>query len=402
MRSRLRARRASGPFLPLWGALAILVAAPAASRAQIARPSCESCHGELELLRQHVTSLDEARALLAPAATLARSAHGDMTCTDCHQGFRRFPHPTTITTSPCQSCHEEMADAWTKGVHALDSAASCTDCHGTHDVLTAEAMATQEGIESVQTTCAGCHYTAVPPASDPHADSVSCASCHEAHATLPAEDEHATTHVVNQALTCGACHEAAAAAWSADIHGQVLPGLATPGGRVPEGASRAEAPACTACHGFHGMLTPSQPGFAREMIERCAHCHEPYRESFADSYHGQAAILGSQNVATCHDCHGSHGVYPSSDSRSMVSEANLLGTCQSCHPKATAGFALFQPHADHHDRENYPYVYWSYHIMTLLLLGTFTVFGIHTFLWVARLGVNALKGETSPHHDARG
>ena len=402
MRCPARARRRLGFLLALWGGYAAPALTPSAAQAQVPRPTCESCHGELELLRQHVPTLEDARTLLAPAAVLARSAHRDMTCADCHDGFRRYPHAPSATTTPCASCHEETAAKWEQGLHSLDGAAACTDCHGTHDVMSAEAMAEPEGVEAMKAACAGCHYAPGMPESDPHADSVSCASCHEAHATLPSEDEHATTHVLNQATTCGACHEEQAEAWRSDVHGQAVPQVATPGGRVPEGASRAEAPACTACHGAHGISRPGEPGFATEMIESCAHCHEHYRESFADSYHGQAAILGSEDVATCHDCHGAHGIHPSSDPRSMVSEANLLATCQTCHPSATEGFAKFQPHADHYDRERYPYVYWSYHLMTALLIGTFSVFGLHTLLWVARLGIDAIRGTSSHHHDARG
>jgi hypothetical protein len=355
----------------------------------------------LELLRQHVATLDEARALMAPAATLAASAHGELTCTDCHDGFRRFPHAAGVTTRSCSSCHEEMASKWNEGIHALDGAAGCRDCHGTHDVRTKAAMERPDGIRAVQDRCSGCHFEAANTDSNPHADSVSCASCHEPHATLPAEDEHASTHVLNQASTCGACHEEQSQAWRSDIHGEAVPRVATPGGVVPEGASRAEAPACTACHGAHRITPPSMRGFGSEMIQKCSHCHEHYSESFSDSYHGQAANLGSQAVATCADCHGSHGIHPSSDPRSMVHEANLLTTCQVCHESATEGFAKFQPHADHNDRERYPYVYWAYHIMTALLLGTFAVFGLHTLLWVVRLGVDALRG-TPSHHDAQG
>ena len=76
-----------------------------------------------------------------------------------------------------------------------------------------------------------------------------------------------------------------------------------------------------------------------------------------------------------------------------MGEVNLLATCQACHENATAGFTAFQPHADHHDRENYPYVYWSYRLMTMLLIGVFTVFGAHTLLWVVRLGLDARRGE---------
>ncbi|MHB1194362.1 MAG: cytochrome c3 family protein [Longimicrobiales bacterium] len=390
------------PGLVLLAFLAITAAAPPA-RAQTPRPSCESCHGELEFLRQHKESLGEARALLAPAAVLAASAHGAMTCADCHDGFRRFPHPETSTTKPCASCHEDMAAKWREGMHALDGAAECRDCHGTHDVLGKAARATPAGIQATRAACAACHYAPGIPDSDPHVDSVSCAGCHEPHATLPDEDEHATTHVLNQAATCGACHADQAAAWKDDVHAGAVPRLATPGSELPEGISSGEAPACTGCHGSHGIVRPDDAGFRGEMIESCAHCHEHYRESFADSYHGQAATLGSQAVATCHDCHGSHGVHPTSDPRSTVHEANVLGTCQACHEGATPGFALFQPHADHNDRERYPFVYWSYHLMTALLVGTFSLFGIHTLLWVARLSIDAIRGGSPhSHHDLGG
>ncbi len=222
--------------------------------------------------------------------------------------------------------------------------------------------------------------------------SVSCAGCHAPHRTLLPQDARAQVNVANQGTTCGACHEKEAEAWKRDAHGTAVPALAVPGGEAPHGASRAEPPACTACHGAHGMLIPSTPRFKSEMVARCAHCHETYEESFADSYHGQANALGSRTVATCHDCHGAHGIYPASDPRSTVGEERRLHTCQQCHSQATAKFALFQPHADHKDRKRYPYVYWTYHLMTALLIGTFTLFGAHTVLWLARLGIDALRG----------
>jgi len=376
----------------------LFLVAPPPTQAQAPRPSCESCHGQLEFLRQHVSTLEEARLLLAPAAALAESAHGTMTCTDCHDGFRRFPHPEARVTATCASCHDEQAALWQEGMHALDRAATCTDCHGIHDVRSREELSAPEGIQAMRAACAGCHYEPRIPETDPHVDSVSCAGCHEPHAILPSEDEKAATHVLNQDATCGACHRDQVAAWREDVHAAAVPRVATPGGEVPEGASRAEAPACTGCHGAHGIVRPGDASFRSEMIERCAYCHESYRESFADSYHGQAAALGSEAVATCNDCHGSHGIYPASDARSSVSEAKLLGTCQTCHATATAGFAEFQPHADHNDRERYPYVYWSYHLMTALLVGTFTLFGIHTVLWLARLGIDAVRGTSHSSH----
>jgi Cytochrome c7 and related cytochrome c len=386
-----------GSVLPTAGALAafLLLAVPARTSGQ--SRSCERCHGELELLRQHVPTLEDARARLVLPDVLGASAHGGMPCTRCHEGFGTFPHDTTaVTTTTCASCHKAEAATWATGVHALDTGAQCADCHGVHDVRTRRAMETLEGARALRQACTKCHFDAAMPDTDPHADSVSCAGCHEPHGTLSPQDERSQVNVLHQAQTCGACHAKEAAAWKADVHGGAVPALALPGGRVPAGASRAEPPSCTACHGAHGMLTPSTPGFQGQMVQRCAHCHAPYAESFADSYHGQATALGSETVATCHDCHSSHGIYPAADPRSTVSDGRRLATCQHCHTQATAGFALFQPHADHKDRARYPYVYWSFHLMSALLIGTFTLFGVHTVLWLARLGIDALKG--APGH----
>jgi hypothetical protein len=384
----------------LMALLATALSAPLPAPAQQNRPSCQSCHGELEFLRQHVETLPDAERLFAPAEVLTGSAHGNMTCADCHTGFRTYPHPDAQQTRSCASCHQEVAAAWDGGLHALDGGATCRDCHGTHDVRSKAVLGSAEGARAVRRACATCHYEPGADENDPHADSVSCAACHAPHGTLPAEDDLSTVHALNQAATCGACHDEVAAAWSQDTHGHAVEPLSVPGGVVPEGASRAEAPSCSACHGAHDIVPPSDPDFGAEVTARCAHCHESYEDSWADSYHGQAATLGAPNVANCARCHGSHGIYPSSDERSKVSEANLLGTCQACHADATAGFTLFQPHADHNDRERYPFVYWSYHLMTALLIGTFSVFGIHTFLWLVRLGIDALRG--TPHHEVGG
>ncbi len=380
--------------------LTVVPCLPVMAKAQ-STPGCEPCHGEIEFLRQHVSTLEEAQALLAPAGVLAASAHGELGCADCHVGLRRYPHGAAPPPTPCAACHEESRGRWAVGLHALDEAAACADCHGVHDVLTRDELGTPEGMRHVRQACRSCHFEASAAAAEPHRGSISCVGCHDAHATLASDDEEARTHVLNQAETCGACHQDASISWRSDAHGGAVPRLVHPAEERPREAARVEPPACSACHGAHGILARSDTLFVESMVLRCSECHEPYAESFADSYHGQAHGLGSVTVASCQDCHGSHGIYAEADARSMVGEARLLETCQSCHPDATAGFALFQPHADHNDREKYPYVYWSYHLMTALLIGVFTVFGAHTFFWLVRLGFDALRGNPQgAGHDA--
>jgi hypothetical protein len=55
--------------------------------------------------------------------------------------------------------------------------------------------------------------------------------------------------------------------------------------------------------------------------------------------------------AVCIDCHRSHAIYRASDSRSSIAPANLLGTCQQCHPEAEANFTSIATGHFRTDRE---------------------------------------------------
>lgn len=295
-----RAHDLSRWLLALLAMLTVPLVWPAELRAQTDL-TCEACHGELEFLRQHTSTLDQARDIHVPTSVVERSAHTGIACTVCHAGYRRFPHPEAVTSEACASCHTSQHMAWEGGIHAVDGNAECGSCHGTHDVLTVEQMREPGGVAVLQGACASCHFEPRTPADDPHAVSESCSACHDPHRTLGLGDPEARIHPLNQAATCGACHEAVAIAWSADAHGVALPHLASAEGAVSleEVDAHLEPPSCTGCHGSHGMLTPRAPDFPREMAARCSHCHEEYAESFADSYHGQATELGSDQVATC-------------------------------------------------------------------------------------------------------
>jgi hypothetical protein len=65
---------------------------------------------------------------------------------------------------------------------------------------------------------------------------------------------------------------------------------------------------------------------------------------------------------------------------------------------ATRRFAGYHTHATHHDPKKYPWLFWTFWGMTALLIGTFTVGGIHTLLWLPRAVAmrrtrNARRGE---------
>ena len=108
-------------------------------------------------------------------------------------------------------------------------------------------------------------------------------------------------------------------------------------------------------------------------------------ETYFETYHGKVFALGYTETAKCHDCHGPHNVLPPSDPESTLSRDNIVATCAQCHPQAHRQFAGYLTHATHHDKDKYPFIYWTWLFMTSLLVGTFTFFGIHTLLWLPAL-----------------
>lgn len=134
-------------------------------------------------------------------------------------------------------------------------------------------------------------------------------------------------------------------------------------------------------------------GWKLDIVKECGTCHSESLRTFRDTFHGQVTSLGFSRVARCSGCHGAHEIQPSRDSRSAIHADNLVETCQKCHPRATAGFALYDPHADPDNRDRNPILYYVDWFMKLLLLAVFSFFGIHMILWAIRSMVTKLKGE---------
>lgn len=377
----------------LVAALAALDGASAQSTS--AADPCAPCHGELEFLRQHSADLDEARSRLVTLRDIRVSAHADSTCTACHTGFDHWPHPPESRSRSCGSCHADAARAWQEGVHANPDheglePVPCEACHSAHATVPADSLRTGAHMTAMNATCLGCHETSALPTGDPHRDAVGCASCHLPHGTRDVDDPGASVAPQLQAATCGACHEEEAGESIEDVHGEALRQRPPLGLATLELLEDEAPPTCTTCHGAHGM-TAVDGAAVMDQAGTCGHCHEHALETFDDSYHGQATALGSVAVATCSDCHGTHGIYAEEDPRSMVHEERLVESCGQCHEASRPAFVLYQPHADHNDRERYPYVYWSYRLMTGLLVGVFTVFGLHSALWIVRLTLDTLR-----------
>jgi hypothetical protein len=189
-----------------------------------------------------------------------------------------------------------------------------------------------------------------------------CDDCHTAHRPLPADDEESTTHPDNVSATCGVCHHGIEEQFEGSVHWE---------GR--DSHPELEYPTCEDCHTSHSIARTGEGNFRLTMTEQCGRCHVEETETFFDTFHGKVSRLGDDAAAKCYDCHGTHDIHPVEDPRSTLSRENVLSTCSQCHSNASAKFTGYLTHATHHDPEKYPWLFYSFWAMTLLLVGTLTV-----------------------------
>ena len=331
--------------------------------------------------------------------------HGGVSlkCTDCHAGIAadKVPHGDKLKPVQCANCHEKAVKEYAATTHSVSrkagngAAATCTDCHGTHDIKPSKDPESRTSHANLAATCLRCHgdEAMVTKAGMPGGnigskfdDSIhgkalkgaasksapACNDCHGSHDMRPKSDPASRVARGNSPQTCGSCHQPELAAWTNGMHGKLRQGgvLAAPG--------------CTDCHSAHGIQQHDTGKFQLEVIKECGNCHADYVKTYRDTFHGQVTALGYARMATCASCHGAHDVLPASNPASKVSAQNRLKTCQACHPGASANFASFDPHANKHDKARSPLYWYAARFMELLLLGVFSFFGVHTVFWFYR------------------
>ena len=340
----------------------ILTLIPAIAHAQDGpdpnRPTndqCLVCHEEPGLTM--VLPSNEVLPLSVDPGTLARSAHGhdaseDVRCVDCHNDLvDGYPHPPFPDVDyrtwqlkmslVCGNCHEDQALDRQESIHARliaagkFEAASCADCHGSHNVFWVDA------------------------------------------------EKHQVDRM-DQVDACAQCHRTIADQYKLSVHGQeALKG-------------NPDVPVCSNCHPAHKIQDPRSAEFRLKSPELCAECHADEElmakydistdvfDTYVADFHGttvqifEAVEPGTYtNKAVCSDCHGAHRILPPTSVNSSVMSANLVKTCQRCHPDANENFT--QSWLGHYrpDWHRYPIVtavQWFYYLVIPVTLGFFAVF----------------------------
>ena len=202
-----------------------------------------------------------------------------------------------------------------------------------------------------------------------------CTSCHTEITQLP--------HPKNLGrVDCGSCHKAVAHELAVGTH-------------APKTPSSSNTPSCMTCHGTHSINMVSSPAFRRTVAARCASCHQGAYQSYIDSPHGQASVLGLQSAARCEDCHNPHLALPASNPKSQIAAANLQTTCGKCHAGVNKKFTEFDPHAMPSSAARSSLLHYIDLFMIGLIVAVFAFFGLHTLLWLQRSAVALWRGEVA-------
>jgi cytochrome b subunit of formate dehydrogenase len=310
---------------------------------------CLTCHADASLATERQ---GKTVSLHVAPETLGGSVHKDMSCTDCHVGFKadEVPHAPRIRPVQCTECHSDPGAAHAfhpAGARGAASGTDCVACHGSHEV---------RGVKSAQSpflpsrlpgTCGACHDTVVAQFRDSEhgralaagqPGSPDCLSCHREPLTHGRDDG---AHLkIAQEKACVACHvdnpdvrakmgpdARFIASYESSVHGRALLG------------GNANAPTCIDCHGSHEMkrgVDPRARVSRGRTPETCSACHADVAGQYKRSVHGRALARGNADAPVCTDCHGEHTILRHDDPKAPVAAANVSRqVCSPCHSSVT-------------------------------------------------------------------
>lgn len=286
-----------------------------------AENGCVSCHSDIDKLPHN--------AKLKPVS-----------CSECHEDQQKIYDKSVHgkgrakgdkDAASCGDCHTyhsvKPAKDPASSTYQLNLPKTCGKCHANTDM-------------------AARHQIPVPDAFQQYVDSVhgkallkggllfsaSCTDCHGGHDILPEKDPSSRISTKNIPNTCGKCHVGVLAEYKNSSHGmQWVKGSAS-------------AATCKDCHVTHEIKNTDSSKFQLSTIMECGNCHKKLLETYQQTEHGKLIAKGVISSAKCSDCHGSHSILPPSSPSSMLSSQNRLATCRKCHRDIDEKFTKFDPH----------------------------------------------------------
>lgn len=306
---------------------------------------------------------------------------GESTCFDCHEDAQAEyigsvhgeSHIQGIElAATCGDCHghhdiKPSDDKDSKTYHA-NLAHTCGTCHSKPEINT---LLGSRNIDRVKLYENSVHGRRIKE--NPEALAATCTDCHGSHNIIPAIKAEAPLNVLNIPETCGKCHAEAKDKYFESIHWMSLEN------------GHQESPVCTDCHGEHQIEErthsnlPGNGSLASTRI--CTNCHSSETlmsrfgldherlNTYMKSYHGLAVLRGSPEAATCTSCHEVHAIRSSRDSLSSVHSSNLVKTCGDCHEDVTPAFAQIDVHPRNQESRNpIAYIFRIFYTWFIIIL----------------------------------
>jgi len=342
--------------------------------------TCMECHSDKEITKE---IKGKEHSVFVDKKIFNKSIHAELSCTDCHVDVdtEDFPHKENLKKVDCSLCHDDIIEDYKKSIHGIAKskngdglAAGCTDCHGTHGILSSANPSSKTYKLNIQDTCGKCHndpkvlkligLKGSGPGID-YENSVhnkylhskkneksapTCITCHGSHKILSGADPKCAYGKRNIKDVCGKCHPNENEEYTKSEHWKSLE------------RGHVESPTCIDCHGEHRINSPEDKSSVtnklNESSQICQKCHSnkiimqrfgldaERFSSYMKTYHGMAILKGSDKAATCTSCHEVHSILSADDPHSSVGGKNLLKTCQKCHPKADESFIKIPVHPD--------------------------------------------------------
>ncbi len=388
---------------------------------------CMDCHADEELTKSINDSTEI--SLFVNLEKYEESIHGGMECVDCHSSIEDVDHESDLPPVNCADCHEDAQEEYAGTIHGaahdmhgVDIAATCTDCHGKHDIFSSDDERSKTYKMNIETTCNNCHvrrdvleqmgFHGESPMlgyhlsvhnnllqDDPYSGAPTCTDCHGAHNIYLMTDPRSKFNKLNRSETCGTCHEKEKEEYYLSIHWRA----------VEHG--HFESPTCNDCHGEHNIASPQDVDATTNRLnlssQVCANCHGnaammkrfglDHRrfESYMKTYHGLAQLKGSEDAANCTSCHEVHSIRASNNPESSIHADNLVATCSNCHEGVTAEFAQIAVHPiEIEERNPIAYIVGKVYIwLIILIIGGMLVHNAFIFLYYIRQKRQREKGE---------
>jgi len=161
-------------------------------------------------------------------------------------------------------------------------------------------------------------------------------------------------------------------------------------------------------------LQPARP--VRQLAQVCAVCHSDPKiiaqmpggshdavASYLHSFHGKAKLLGSEETATCLDCHASqegdvHLMRASTDPESSINAGRLPTTCRTtqCHPGAPPGMSQAAVHLDLDPHNRTP----EFYVAAMFVALTAAVMSVFFILIILDLFNTVIRRRDAHHEQA--